>query len=149
MPPICRHPSGYHHTTDSYDASASVRAEYEKKLKELESASPDSTKYSIERAEEVGPHLILEVLYPNCAKCAFEGKVMVFLHTSTIDALIWKRIDPHFRAPLVAGASTVSSKSKKEAPSPSARFPANTQGWSDAVEYARRVGNLLAKGTKA
>ncbi len=81
--------------------------------------------------EVVGPHLVVKVLYPNCELCAYEGrKVLVFLNTSTLDALKWKKIDPHFRPPNPG-------KSHTEAPSPAARFPDTNEGWVDALTYAR------------
>lgn len=106
--------------------------------------SPDSGKYDISRIERVGPHLVVEATYPNCTKCAYEGrKVMVFLNITEIDAIRWKRIDPHFRDPTLKYPLS-------EAPPPVARFPANDAGWRDAVAYAKGkvpgddTDNLLA-----
>ena len=66
--------------------------------------------------------MVLKVKYPSCKNCSYEGiKVMVFLDTTALDALRWKRIDPHF---------------KDKAPSPAARFPASDEGWNDALAYA-------------
>jgi hypothetical protein len=114
----CKHPQGYHDND---------RQDYEPPK------TPDNKKYEIQRAEIIGPHLVLEVLYPNCSLCAYEGrKVMVFLHTSTLDALKWREIDPHFRV-----FSKLGIKVGNIAPSPSARFPASTEGWADAINYAR------------
>lgn len=79
----------------------------------------------------VGPHLVMKVLYSNCALCAYEGqKVLVFLNTSTLDALKWRKIDPHFRPQSTGRPHT-------EAPSPAARFPSTKDGWVDALTYAR------------
>lgn len=93
--------------------------------------TPDSKNYSIELVERVGPHLVLKVKYPNCRNCSYEGnKIMVFLNVTELQALKWKEIDPHFRDPkLFVGAT--------QAPSPSARFPGSSDGWIDAVSYAR------------
>lgn len=94
------------------------------------SPTPDSSNYTIEEVEQVGPHLVLMVRYPNCSSCYHEGrKTMVFLNTTTTDALRWKKIDPHFRDPKL--------KSKNQAPSPAARFPGTPEGFGDAVVYAR------------
>jgi|SRR6478736_2394709 len=93
-------------------------------------ATPDAANYTIEKAERVGTHLVMRVKYPNCYKCSYEGsKVMVFLNVGEMDALHWRRIDPHFRDPR-------SKVIKGEAPSPAARFPGSDAGWSDAVVYA-------------
>lgn len=110
-------------------ASANARRVRELEA-ELASGTPDATNYDIEKVEIVGAHVVVQVKYPNCKRCAFEGtKVMVFLNTAPIDMLRWRRIDPHFRAP--------DKKSPTEAPSPAARFPGTPAGWADAVAYAR------------
>jgi hypothetical protein len=92
--------------------------------------TPDKDNYEVLEVEAVGPHLVLKVLYPNCAKCAFEGmKVLVFTNTTIKDALKWKTIDPHFRSQTTSSA--------REAPSPAARFPGSEEGWQDALGYAK------------
>ncbi len=110
--------------------------------------TPDSENYDIVRVEEIRTngchqptpgaplvgadryHLVLEASYLNCATCAFEGrKVMVFLDVRTVDALRWRRIDPHFRQ---------GGPELRAAPPPAARFPATDEGWQDALDYARR-----------
>lgn len=91
--------------------------------------TPDASNYSIEEVARCGNHLILKVKYPNCSNCAFEGtKVMVFLNVTELQALRWRKIDPHFR-----GVKSI----KDEAPSPAARFPASAEGWQDALDYAK------------
>lgn len=81
------------------------------------------------QCEQVGPYLVMSIKYPNCSNCAFEGtKTMIFMAT-LMDALRWKKIDPHFRA-------KVSVRSPREAPSPVARFPGNTSGFADALEWS-------------
>lgn len=104
--------------------------------------TPDSRNYSIEDIEQVGPHIVVKVLYPNCAKCSYEGrKVMVFLDVRALDVAKWKTIDPHFRDPqkkLAAG----------EAPPPAARFPASAEGWADAMAYAASRGAPPKRSTK-
>ncbi len=102
-------------------------------------ATPDSSNYSIEEAEWIGPHMVVKVKYPNCRNCAYEGnKVMVFLDISATQALKWKKIDPHFRAPQrVDIALGIGKVSASEAPSPAARFPGSPEGWQDALDYAR------------
>lgn len=99
------------------------------RLKDMVPPTPDSDNYSIEDVVQVGPHLVMKVRYPNCKKCSFEGdKVMVFVSVSTLDALKWKKIDPHFRDSRAV--------SHRESPSPAARFPASETGWRDALAYA-------------
>lgn len=102
----------------------------------MASITPDASNYEIQEVSEVGTHLVLKVKYPNCASCAYEGnKVMVFLNVKAIDAMKWKKIDPHFRAPPKVGSSYPNITSR-EAPSPAARFPGSADGWADAIAYA-------------
>jgi hypothetical protein len=62
---------------------------------------------------------------------------MVFLNVTEEDAMMWRKIDPHFRG----------AKSKEgEAPSPAARFPGTAEGWSDALDYAARKGASRTRG---
>jgi hypothetical protein len=102
--------------------------------------TPDASKYIIQQAERVGPHLVLKLLYPNCSRCSYEGnKVLVMLNITEAQALKWRVIDPHFRAP---DART----DECEAPSPAARFPASDEGWQDAINYARsKIRPLLPR----
>lgn len=91
--------------------------------------TPDAEKYEIIDAVQVGNHLCLKIKYPNCVLCAYEGiKVLVYENVSSLDALKWKRIDPHFRNDkhLPVG----------HAPSPAARFPASPTGWARAQTFA-------------
>lgn len=105
------------------------------KIAHLESilASPDATRYEVIEVEPVGTSLVLKVRYSSCERCSFEGdKIMVFENTSTIDALKWKKIDPHFSDPN-------EKRNFNEAPSPVARFPANTNGWDHAIKFAKTL----------
>lgn len=129
VPPtaICRHSSGDPSCSKNGGGAYSYQA-----------ASPDSSNFEIEEAEQVGRHLVLRVKYPNCSSCAYEGsKVMVFLNTSPLQAMRWKKIDPHFRAPRSVQPGFHANENPREAPSPAARFPASREGWSDALSYAR------------
>jgi len=93
--------------------------------------TPDAEKYQVEDVLRVGNHLVMKVLYPNCTKCSYEGnKVMVFLNVSEKEVLKWRKIDPHFRDPKT-------QLNPRDAPGPAARFPANPEGWNDAIEYAK------------
>lgn len=115
-------------------------AELNKQLVALTAKTPDNTKFDIDEVVAVGPHLVLRVIYPNCAKCAYEGKkVLVYLNTSLISAMKWRSIDPHFRA---ASATT----SPKEAPPPAARFPASAEGWRDALTWTQAKARMLDEG---
>ncbi len=113
------------------DSSCSSHPMYVSPYRVEEPKTPDATKYEIEQVERVGAHLVMKVLYPNCASCAYEGrKTMVFLDVTEVRVLKWRKIDPHFRDPKLKGLPT-------DAPSPAARFPASAEGWADALEYAR------------
>lgn len=99
---------------------ASLRAQ-------LAALTPDASQYEIIEAVPIGPHLVMRVRYPVCEHRPSD-RVMVFLDAAPVDALKWRRIDPHFReGPTASGA----------APPPSARFPATAEGWADAQSYAR------------
>jgi hypothetical protein len=92
--------------------------------------TPDASLYEVLDVDQVNNHLVMRLRYPNCARCDYEGvKVLVFLDTTAMVALKWKRIDPHFRDPKVKRLPT-------EAPGPAARFPGSDQGWSEALRYA-------------
>lgn len=118
----CRHRPG--------DPSCSSSPDYVPPYRPGPSPSPDPSSYTVEQVERVGAHLVMRVRYPGCARCEFDSnKVIVFLGVGELEALRWRRIDPHFRA--------ARSKSELEAPPPAARFPATKEGWSDALSYAR------------
>ena len=133
----CRHKRGDPDCGSHSSYLAEQKSEKEKITKELEAegwgklpATPDSENYEIILFKRVSLHLVLKVRYPNCSNCSFEGdKVMVFLDVEEKDVIMWKKINPHFRDP----TQTIDNK---QAPSPAARFPASTQGWSDAVTFA-------------
>ena len=96
--------------------------------------TPDPTEYDVIKTEEVGRFLLMEVQYPSCAACSYEGrKLLVFSGTTREDALKWKKIDPHFRDP-------AAQQDRKESPPPRSRFPATQDGWGDARKYARMLG---------
>ncbi len=103
----------------------------EKEEAELYAKTPDKERYEIVGFTRIGRHLVLKVLYPNCVKCSYEGnKVMVFLNVTEEDVVRWRVIDPHFRE------RTPQQNAPREAPGPAARFPATTEGWQDAINYA-------------
>lgn len=119
-------------------AQASETNSLKKRLKEAEESLVDANQFTIEKAEQVGCFLVMIVQYPSCPKCTYEGyKLMVFPETYAIDALKWKKIDPHFR--------DSGKENSYEAPSPVARFPATEEGWNDAVAYAQSKTGIPAK----
>jgi hypothetical protein len=125
----CKH-GRFDPNCSSYQSSMdNLKKDYEKQI--LGSITPDAGRFNIEDIEEVGNFLVVKASYPNCKSCTFEGmKVMVFAMRNVKDAIKWKMVDPHFRQ---------KSKQvlKNEAPSPIARFPADQEGWDDAIAYAR------------
>ncbi len=118
------------HAARAGDRALSV--EYDQAVKratELSERSPNLDDFKIVDYEQVEKHLVLKVRYPSCKRCSYDRcKVMVFLGVTMKSALSWVRIDPHFRDEKDSGLGS---------PSPVARFPASTEGWSDAVAYAR------------
>ncbi len=119
---ICRCPPGKH-GTPGYGSTSSYS-----------DSSPSSkptpgTSYEILRAEQVGNHLVMQVLYT----CGYEGlKTMVFLSANALSALHWRKIDPHFPA-----STNPQPRGKGEAPYPDARFPSTEKGWKDAIAWAK------------
>jgi len=93
-------------------------------------ATPDSSNYTIEKMQRIGSkHVVLQVKYPNCKECAFEGlKTLAYLNVTEMEMLNWKTIDPHFGDPNIFRIPT-------EAPSPIARFPGTDDGFIDATMY--------------
>lgn len=127
---ICRHAPG-----DPNCGSSGRAADYQEirslreKLQRLE--GPKADEFEIIDFEQVDQHMVVKVRYPSCANCAYEGvKVLVFCGVTAKDALLWKKVDPHFREP-------TRTFDKRQAPSPAARFPASPEGWQDALAYAK------------
>jgi endonuclease/exonuclease/phosphatase (EEP) superfamily protein YafD len=149
---ICRCSTPHEHASRAASyASDSARADVErmskeadarvaqatKKAADIAALTPDANQYTVERVERIGEHLVMQVRYPNCKVCAYEGvKTMVFLDVPEHAALRWKRIDPHFRI----RTNDHFTAHPTDAPSPAARFPSSKEGWTDAVAYARGKG---------
>ena len=136
---VCRCSSPAVHAQRQASASADSAAyaktqhtkEVEKLRTELAGLTVNAERFEILEAQQVGPCLVMRVKYPSCRNCVHEGvKVMVFANVTAIEALRWKRIDPHFR-----GEPDETSK-EREAPSPLARFPATEKGWRMAIDIA-------------
>ena len=134
----CRHSPGDPACSSSPEGRARADAEAhqyrEKKAKErvdeLLSRTPNPDDYEFVELEQVGPHLVAMVQYSSCTKCSFDAKkVMVFFNRTMKDAAFWNHIDPHF--------NELGNVMRKIAPPPRARFPADDEGWQDALEFAR------------
>jgi hypothetical protein len=125
----CRH-SPFDPNCGSYDSNIrQLKANYEKQI--VGAITPDKMNFEIEEIEEVGAFLVMQVKYPNCVKCSYEGsKILVFENVTMKDVLKWREIDPHFRDPSEA-------REPKRAPSPIARFPANARGWEMAIQFCK------------
>lgn len=95
--------------------------------------TPDPEEYDVLDIKECGDYLVLKVQYPSCKACSYEGIKVLVVKSTLKDAVMWKKIDPHFREP----SSTIAGqKPIRQSPSPVARFPATVDGWNDAIEYA-------------
>lgn len=139
----CRSPQEHADRASQYerDVALSIKADTDKKIQELKSqlssVSPDNTKFQIEDIKEVENFLVMKVLFPNCAKCAYEGnKVLVYENVKMVDVFKWRVLDPHFRPNVSA---------PNEAPSPIARFPASKIGWIDALRFADYKGKNVQR----
>lgn len=100
-------------------------------IRRRKAETPDKCKFEIVDIHRIKDDVVLSVRYPNCALCSYEGtKIMVFLGVKEADIVKWREIDPHFRDPDKRRLPT-------EAPPPVARFPANDQGWKDAINYLK------------
>lgn len=119
---VCRHESG--------DPNCSSSPSY--LLREQYTSTPDSFRFEIISFEQIGEFLILEVKYPNCTKCSYEGcKLLVYKEVKIPDLIFWKEIDPHFKDP------SVYVFRKDKAPPPIARFPASDEGRKLARKLCR------------
>lgn len=121
------------------DTPNAIRLKSAKILKTLETTedgsppTPDCEQFQILEATMANNAMVLRVQYPSCDKCAYEGtKVLVYKGVTPMDALLWKRIDPHFSDP-------TEKRERHEAPPPIARFPADIIGWRDALRYGATV----------
>lgn len=135
----CRHSAGDPNCSSTRGIApwGSTRFFEEAARKEVEARFPNPDTYKILKVEEVGSNVVLLVKYTkytSCPKCNFDAnKVLVFEKTSLKDVVLWKRIDPHF-------APRQEDRPAKNAPAPRARFPADEEGWADALHYAETKG---------
>ncbi len=84
----------------------------------LKLTNPDPSNFKVERIEERGPWMLLEVVYPNCTN--YEGrKILVMKRRPVIELLNKRWLDPHF----VSGGDIL------------ARFEPTDQGWEHALKF--------------
>lgn len=129
----CKHQPGDPSCSSSPEGIQRAEAE-RRSYARAASATPDPDKFEVLEFQEVGKFLVLKAKYTSCTRCSYEGtKIMVFSDASIRDLVFWKKIDPHFREPRKFTPAT----NVREAPSPIARFPGTSQGWVDAIGYAK------------
>jgi len=137
---VCRHSPGDPNCSSSpgnvearqyaYQAEQRSLTEAKKQIEELVSRTPNPKSYKVLKVEQVGRNLVLMAQYSSCKNCSFDAKkVMVYMATKLESVIFWTTIDPHF--------SDKKSKNREVAPPPRARFPADDEGWQDALEYAK------------
>lgn len=81
------------------------------------SPMPNPRLFRVLRAIEYGPHLLAEILYPNCT--TFEGrKILLFANTTRMQLHAAEVLDPHFTDKAPVGALV-----------PVARFEPSERGW--------------------
>lgn len=86
--------------------------------------NPNPRHFEVLKVEQIGPHLIAEVRYPDCTN--YEGtKILVFKNMTEIELRSLDSLDPHF--------------CKGDHPSPFARFEPTEEGWNAAQTLASRI----------
>lgn len=87
--------------------------------------NPDPSNFRILHHEQIGPYLILTILYPDCTN--YEGrKVLLFKGVKLEEINQQKLIDPHF-------------SQNTQYHSPVARFEPTTMGWKMAQVLAHSM----------
>ena len=90
--------------------------------------NPDPHNYKINKAEEIGGYLILEIHYPDCVN--FEGKKVLLFKATLLEVVNQKVIDPHFfNDPKII--------------SPIARFVPTKEGWEMAKLLVKNLTRQL------
>ena len=139
---VCRHSSGDSSCSSSTAGRARAEreaADYrsrkekkERRKKERDALTPDADNYEIRKFERVKNYVVMQILYPNCKLCAYDGvKTMVFERLTEMQMIQMKRIDPHFRP--------TDERVIGEAPSPIARFPGSDKGWGFALNWVKSL----------
>lgn len=112
---ICRHTTG--------DSSCSKHKNY---VSPYSNSNLSSKNFDIEEVEETGNYLVATISLTS----SYSRMTMVFADVTLKDAIHWKNVDQKF------GNTKQSKQSKERAPCPIATFPANEQGWRDAMSFA-------------
>ena len=114
-------------SSSSYDNVGIRVVEVERRVEvPVQLPNPDPYNYVLEKSEQIGSFLIVEITYPDCTN--YEGKKILMYDGITIrDLRRQKSIDPHF-------------SSNKRFHSPIARFEPTEFGWIMAQKLARKVG---------
>lgn len=134
----CRHGAG-DTSCSSYRSPHEEIAVLQKEIEKQKALlkEPDNSQFEILECFELSNGLVLKVRYENCLNCSYEGtKVLVYAGRRTSDVFKWKIIDPHF-SDKVPGP--------REAPSPTARFPASDEGWEHATHFLIRLGGEVTR----
>lgn len=128
-----RNPRATLHGFNELHSEAKRRVQSEKidKLQaELSALTPDATKWEFVDFHESGSYFIAKVKFLTCEHAGYGGHKILVFKATTKEAILWRRMDPHFvekqKAPLGA---------KNIAPVPLARFPASDEGWEDAKAF--------------
>lgn len=121
---------------DSMNYTLKQREEYNQKKidklqAELSALTPDSSKWELVDFLESGSYFIAKVKFQSCEHAGYEGNKVLVFKATTKEAILWRRMDPHFKE------VPKQALSKTEAPVPIARFPASLQGWEDAKVFVR------------
>jgi hypothetical protein len=99
--------------------------------RDLAALSPDSTKWELVDFLESGSYFVAKVKFETCEHAGYGGQKVLVFKATTKEAILWRRMDPHFREAPKQGFN------KNEAPVPIARFPASVEGWEDAKAFVR------------
>lgn len=137
---VCRCATAAEHSAREYEnnlasqhyAEEANRKQIAKLEKDLAALTPDPTKWEFVDFNENGGYFIARVKFQTCEHAGYGGhKVLVFKAT-TKDAILWRRMDPHFKEVKTDKAVIFN---KTVAPVPIARFPASDEGWEDAKNF--------------
>jgi len=114
-------------SSSSYDNVGIRVVEVERRVEvPVQLPNPDPCNYVLEKSEQIGSFLIVEITYSDCTN--YEGKKILMYDGITIrDLRRQKSIDPHF-------------SSNKRFHSPIARFEPTEFGWIMAQKLARKMG---------
>lgn len=96
-------------------------------LEETNKKQPRADNYNIINSIQVGPHLVLEIHYPNCQN--YEGKKILVFKNVELDTLLLRNnnlIDPHF-------------SDNPNFQSPIARFQPTQEGLEIAIQFTKEI----------